>query len=156
MRMLRLGIFSLAVLLVGCYTLEPTGGAAPEPGTRVALEINDAGRLALGGFVGPGVTQIEGRLIGRENDAYLVAVSAVTTLRGGTQVWAGERISVLPGHVGTIYERRLSAGRSVTLGVVAIGGFTAFILSRDLLGLGRESTPGGGPKDTTGASIIRP
>lgn len=157
MRMIRLGFaVAFATLLTGCYTLQPAGEVAPEPGTRVGLEINDAGRLALGGLIGPGVTQIEGRLIGRENDEYLLAVSAITTLRGDTQIWTGERIRVRSEHVGSVYERRFSAGRSVALGVVAIGGFTAFILGRDLLGFGRSPTDRPGPKPGNGESLVRP
>lgn len=129
---------------------------APEPGTRVALDITDVGRVELGGQVGPGVAQIEGLLIGREDGDYVLNVRAIKLLRGDTQVWNGERLRVRPEHVATVYERRLSAGRSVTLGVVAIGGFTAFLLSRDLLGLGREQSPDPGPKDGDGETLIRP
>lgn len=155
MRVSRLGFAVFAALLTGCYTLEPAGGVAPEPGTRVALDITDAGRVAMGGLVGPGVSQIEGRLLGVENDEYLLAVSAVSTFRGGTQVWSGERIRVRSEHVGTVYERRLSAGRSVALGVVAVGGITAFILGADLLGIGQNPSEGEGPKPTP-TELIRP
>jgi hypothetical protein len=155
MRTVRLRLAALTVLLAGCYTLEPAGGIAPEPGSRIALDLTDAGRVALGGAIGPAVNQIEGRLVGIEGDEYLLAVSSVTSLRGGTQVWAGERIRVRSEHVGTVYERRLSAGRSVTLGAVAVAGITAFILSRDLLGFGREPGEGNDPKPIP-VELIRP
>lgn len=160
MRTFRLGLVALAAFVAGgCYTLNPAAGAAPEPGSRVALDITDAGRVALGGQVGPGVSQIEGRLIGMENDEYLLAVSSVTTFRGGTQVWSGERLRVRSEHVGTVYERRLAPGRSITLGVVAIGGFTALILGTDLLGFGQPSDGGCDPKDPGcggSGTLIRP
>ena len=31
--------------LVGCYTLQPTSGAAPSVGENVAFDVNDAGRM---------------------------------------------------------------------------------------------------------------
>jgi len=154
--MVRLGFAALTVLLAGCYTLEPAGGIAPEPGSRIALDLTDAGRVALGGAIGPGVDQIEGRLVGVEGDEYLLAVSSVTSLRHGTQVWAGERIRVRSEHVGTVYERRLSAGRSVTLGAVAVAGITAFILGRDLLGFGRDRPDDPSKPEPPVTELIRP
>lgn len=156
MRLFRLGFAALTVFLAGCYTLEPAGGVAPEPGSRIAMDLTDAGRVALGGSIGPGVSQIEGRLIGVEGDEYLLAVSSITTFQGGTQVWAGERIRVRSEHVGTVYERRLSAGRSVTLGAVAVAGITAVILGRDLLGFGREPGESVDPKGPPPVELIRP
>lgn len=155
--MSRLGLVFLSVLLTGCYTLEPASGIAPEPGNRVALNINDVGRVALGGLIGPELAQIEGRLMGKENDEYHLAVSKVLFLRGGEQVWSGERIRVRSEYVGSVYERRYSTGRSVALGVASIGGLTAVILGRDLLGLGTggdgREPPGKGPDPT---ELVRP
>ncbi len=157
MRMSRFGLLALSVLCTGCFTLEPAAGVTPEPGNRLALDINDVGRVALGGVVGPEIAQIEGRLIGKENDEYHIAVSMVRFLRGGEQVWSGERIRVRSEHVGTVYERRYSTGRSVALGVASLGGLTAIILSRDLLGLGtgdNDNKPD--PKPPIETELIRP
>lgn len=155
MRTFRLGI-AMTTLLAGCYTLEPTGGISPEPGSRVALQINDAGRVALGGLVGPEIDVIEGRLVGKQNDEYMLAVTGVKFIRGGEQVWSGERVNVRSEYVGTVFERRYSAGRSVTLGAVGIAGITAFVLSRDLLGLGTGGDPKSPPGKGESESLIRP
>src|SRR5262245_57209035 len=73
----RVVVVGSAFLLVGCYTLQPTGGQAPQPGVVIGLDINDAGRAALGGSMGPEIDQVEGRLVERNNNEYVVAVNAV-------------------------------------------------------------------------------
>ena len=83
-----------AVLLAGCYTLEPVQGPTPAVGTEIAFDINDAGRLALGGSIGPEIAQIEGRLVEKGSADYLVAVTSVHMLRGGEQVWSKEPVRI--------------------------------------------------------------
>ena len=133
------------VLVAGCYTLQPATQAAPEVGTVVALDVNDVGRVALGGSLGPEIGQIEGRLISQENGEYLVAVSSVKYLRGGEQIWSGERVRVNREHVGNTYERRFHKGRTIALSAVVMAGVAAIVASRDLFGFGRE--PGDNPGD---------
>lgn len=139
-RYLCLAVFG--ALLVGCYTLQPTSGVT-ELGSVMAFAINDRGRVALGGSVGPEIDQIEGRVLQATADEYLVAVSAVRFLRGGHQIWAGEQVRISSEHVGYVLERRFSRGRTLALGAAAVGGVTAFLLSRELgvLGGGDGTTP---------------
>jgi len=152
----RTGLLALgAVLLGGCYSLRPLYGVEPQAGTRVAFDVNDAGRVALGGTVGPEIAQIQGRVVGREGEAYIVAVSAIKLLRGGEQVWTGEQVTLQPQHLGTAYERRVSVGRSVALGVATFGGFGLFLAGRALsvFGTGDDDGP---PKDTVQQRLGRP
>ena len=144
-----------SVLLSGCYTLQPVGSAVPQQGQRVALEINDEGRVALGGLIGPAITRIEGTLIQQEADAYLLSVRSVRYVHGGEQVWSGERLRVSRNHVSSLYERQLSKGRSWAFGVATIGSFAAFMLTRDLLGLGQTDNPDPGPKPIP-VELVRP
>lgn len=133
----RLVCFGLAgALLAGCSTMRPLQGAEPQVGTKVAFDVNDAGRVALGGTMGPEIAQLEGQLIEKNNEGYLLAVSTTRLLRGGEQVWSGEQVRVKSEYLGSAYERRFSLGRSVALGVVGIGGFGAILLTRALLGSG--------------------
>ena len=99
-------------LLVGCYTLQPTS-AAPTPGTEIALDINDVGRVALGGPMGPSVRQVEGRLVSKDTNEYVLAVTDVHTLDGGDQVWRGEPVHIKSEYVSATYRRKLSVARSV-------------------------------------------
>ena len=123
--MTRLVSITIAsVLLAGCYTLQPAGGIVPDVGNQVAFDVNDAGRVALGGSMGPEISQIEGRLVRRDSAQYVLAVSTVHLLRGGEQSWAGETVHVKNDYVGTSYLRQFSPGRTVVLsalGLVAVG-----------------------------------
>src|SRR5438045_8403952 len=102
-----------SVLLAGCYTLEPAKGPSPELGTRIAVDINDVGRVALGGSMGTEISQVEGRLISNTNDEYLLAVDAVRFLRGNEQVWTGEPVRIKKDYTSNSYERRSSRGHTL-------------------------------------------
>ena len=139
MRLLRsVGLIFTGALLAGCYTLRPAGGATVTPGEVVALDINDQGRVALGGAIGPEIARIEGRLVGNDPEEYLLSVRRLEFLRGGEQSWAGERVRIRRDFVGNVYERQLSRSRSYTLATVIVAGAVAFFLTRDLFGLGSE------------------
>ena len=81
--------------------------------------LTDAGRTALGGSMGPEIIQIEGKLLSTDNSEYVVGVSLVRLLRGGEQVWRGETVRIKTEYVSSLYERRLSASRSLALGATA-------------------------------------
>lgn len=125
----------MATVLVsaGCYTLEPVGNQPLPLGSQVSLSINDAGRAALGGQMGPEISDIQGRLLQRDSAEYVLAVAQVSLLRGGEQVWAGERIRVKTGYVNTISERRFSRSRTVAVSAVTLGVVVA-IFSQGILG----------------------
>jgi len=141
--------------MMGCYTLKPTYGAVPEPGTMVALQVNDAGRLALGGAIGPELDKIEGRLVSKEDGEYVLAVESIRTIRGMEQVWSGERVPIKTEHVAMVYERHLSRGRTVALAAAGVGGVAAFLLTRTLLATG-EDIPIDNPGTGTSLTRIRP
>ncbi len=148
------GVVVCTLLVTGCYTLQPVRGGVPPVGSHVAFDVNDAGRLALGGTMGPEIAQVEGRLLNNGAEDYLIAVSTVRLLRGGEQVWAGEQVRIKTAYVGSAYERRFSRGRSIALGTTVVGGFAAFLVGRSLVGAGQDG-PGNGP-DTAQTRIVRP
>lgn len=126
-------------LSTGCYELRPAAGTAPEPGQAIGLDINDAGRLALGGSMGPEIGQIEGRLVQHTETDYVVAVTDVHFLRGNDQVWSGENVHVPNGYVTQVYQRRLSKAKTVAVAAVGVGA-VALLVTRSLGGLG-DVTP---------------
>jgi hypothetical protein len=132
--------------LAGCYTLEPAR-SAPQPGSVIALDITDAGRVALGGLIGPEIAQVEGRLLGMDSSQYTVGVTTVRFLRGGDQVWQGEPVRIKSEYVASRYERRFSGARSAALGAVAVAGVAA-IAAQSLLGSGSGDAGGKPPIDT--------
>jgi hypothetical protein len=140
-------IATALLLLTGCYTLQPVRGT-PELGTRVAFDVNDAGRVALGGSIGPEISQIEGRLIQRDNGEYLLGVTSVSMLRGGVQSWKGEQVRIKPEYVGNVYTRQLDKTRTVLLSTMIVAG-TALVIgsATNLLG-SSDDNPDMTPSDT--------
>jgi hypothetical protein len=127
----------------------------PEPGTRMGFDINDVGRVALGGPMGPEIKQVEGRLVSRTNEEYVVAVTDVHFLRGGGQAWNGESVHIKSEYVSSIYERRLLKARSVLLGT-AVGGALGVIATSSLVGLAPTDRPGTPVGDTSAHTQRRP
>jgi hypothetical protein len=120
--------------------MQPLRGVEPQVGTKVAFDVNDAGRVALGGTIGPEIAQVEGQLLEKDGQSFLLAMAVTRMLRGGEQVWSGEQVRVRSDYVMTSYERRFSMSRSIALGLISVGGFGAFLVTRELLANG----PGGG------------
>jgi hypothetical protein len=143
----------LGIPLAGCYTLEPVRGVTPVVGSKVAFDVNDAGRVALGGSMGPSILQIEGRLLDKDSEKYVVAVSDVHFLQGGQEAWTGEKVSISSQYVTSIYERRFSATRTAVVGAAAVGAIAA-IVGRSLIGSGDGEQPKM-PGDT-GIALRRP
>ena len=145
---------AVAVVLTGCYTLEPVrGGIVPAVGSQVAFDVNDQGRVALGGTMGPSILQVEGRLLSKDSSNYSIAVSEIHFLQGGDQVWAGERVNIGTQYVTSVYERRFSAVRTAVAGGAVVGALAA-IVGRSLLGSGEPDQPTT-PPDTF-AAVRRP
>ena len=129
---------SVGLLLTGCYELRPTGGVVPEIGTQAAFDINDAGRAALGGQMGPEIAQIEGTLLQRDNDEYLVGVTMVHLLRGGEQVWRGEKVRLSSAYVASTWNRQFSSGRTIALSAATIA-VVAAVAKKTLLTSGTDA-----------------
>lgn len=143
----RVAAVGLSSILVGCYALVPTGGTVPKPGTVMGFDLNDVGRYAVGGTIGPEIGQIEGRLIQKDSTEYVVGVTGLHLLRGGEQVWHGEVIHLKTAWISSTYERKFSAARSIALGTAGIGAIAA-IAAQSLGGLGSIERPGPSPGDT--------
>ncbi len=143
-----------AVLSAGCYELQPVTGPAPAVGTQVAFDVNDQGRVALGGSMGPEIAQIEGRLIEKSSADYLVAVSAIHMLRGGEQVWSGEPVHIKSEYVTSVYEKKFSKAKSIALGAIGVG-VVALIATQSILG-GGQTDPAKSPTDTSQTTRRRP
>ena len=147
----RLRPLLLLLALPACYAYA-TPARDPDPGMRVALDINDAGRVALAGGVGPGAERVEGRLVSRSDSLLRLRVTGVRYREGTTARWNGEELAVRAEHVTSTRERRLSRGR--TLAFAAAGAAAILVLALttnfDIFGLpfgGDGDGPGGGGPD---------
>jgi hypothetical protein len=121
-------VVGVGLLSSGCYTLQPTVVAVPEPGTRLAFTINDVGRVALGGSMGPELRRVDGHLQSKDGDDYFVNVVGVELLQGGYQTWAGETVRINSSYVSAVFEKKFSTGKTIlaTTAVVGIVAALAF------------------------------
>lgn len=146
----RLARVALLVCLTGCYAYIPVDSPVT-PGTRVAVELNDQGGAELRGVIGSDVAQVEGAMVHNSDTAVVVSVWKTHGRYGALNRWSGEQVSVRREYVRRITERRLSRSRT-TLAVAGVAaGVLAFVLSRNLLGLGggdvSDGPPNGGGDD---------
>lgn len=141
----RDAVLALACIAAsGCYVNRPLD-AAPEPGTNVVLAVNDRGRVALADSVGEAVAQIEGALVSRRDSVFVVRVRAVEYLNGQRHRWTGEPLTIREEHLRDVHARRMSRGRTAVVAGVISSSVIAFVLSRDLFGIGAGGRePGGG------------
>ena len=137
-----LGLMMLP-LLAGCYTMQPLVGSRPEPapGTRLVIELTDAGRVAMANQMGPDVARFESRLVRQTDSAYVLSVSMVVGAWGAQARWNGEQVMLRTDYVRTIGERRFSAGRTALVAVGTTASIMAFVLTRSLLGGGSSTDP---------------
>ena len=135
----------------GCYSYVPLY-TAPEPGTRVALDLNDRGRLALEQNIGPDVAVVEGLLQQKSDSELVVAISEVRTLYGDRSKWAGETVMFRHDYVRNMREKRYSRGRTYVLAGAVATGTVMFMVTRSLIGTGGGDSGGGPPGPVPPAS----
>lgn len=136
-RLLHGPLFALLLGVVGsgCYVYSPAA-RSPAPGTRLLLELNDRGRVALGDSIGPSGRVVEGTLTANSDSAFSLRVVRVGYLNGQSNNWNGEPLMVLRDLVGDVKERRFSKSRSWLTATGVSVAVVAFIASRGLLGFG--------------------
>lgn len=132
-------------LCTACYSYVPVR-STPTPGTQVALEVTDEGRVALNDKIGPGVVRLEGTLAGVEGDEILVDANAAKQIQGYISELGGVRVRLPQRYVTRMDERQLS--RKKTL--LVVGGIVAVVATFFATKLSGKSTPsgeepGGGP-----------
>jgi hypothetical protein len=120
-----------ALLLCACYVSTPLVTTAPQPGSRLLVQLTDQGTIDLAKYLGPGVTTVDGRLLQSHDSTLSLSVNAVTLRSGDEQYWKGETVDLPLRSVAQIRERKVSVWRSgllasaVVAGAAAIGGIAA-------------------------------
>jgi hypothetical protein len=142
-------VVAAAPLMGACYVYAPVMTPEPQPGSRLALDLNDQGRAALVTSVGPEVAQVEGALVSNTAGEYVIRVSDVRALHGIRTRWSGETVSFRQEYVKRIRERKLSRGRTAFVVAGLLGAAVGLAASTGLAGFGGEGDgrPGGGPGD---------
>lgn len=126
-------LFAL-LALPSCYQYVPVETATPGSGERFAFEISDQGRVGLGERLGPGVSLIEGRLVGTEGEQYLISVFRVATINGESSAWSGETMRLDRNYVSRVRERELNRTRTVAAATAASVVVVAVVLTTGLAG----------------------
>jgi hypothetical protein len=143
----RIAAAGVAVALLwatgsGCY--EYVTAANPPPlGERVALSLTDSGSAALAGYLGPGVTRVDGRLQSVSPAAVRLAVSRVVSRDAGVRGWDGESVTVPRALADAVQVRHTAWTRTV---LAAVGGVALMVGIVDAFAVGAVggSTPGNG------------
>ena len=146
MRRLLISLPVISTLLApsACYRYVPMAGATPALGERYTFEITDAGRVGLADRLGSGVLRLEGTLVRRTEDSYVVSVAGVDLINGTSSHWTGEQVPLNAGYVSTMEKRQFSRGRTMAaLGAAALA-IGTFIVTRGLGGTGAPPVGGGG------------
>lgn len=122
---MRIASFAV-VLLCACYVTTPVPSApAPEPGTKLHVELTDAGSASLAQYLGPNVNYVDGRLLGQSDTTMSLSVSGLTLRSGAEQYWKGENVSLPHSAIATIQEKKVSWWRSTLLAGGIIAGLTS-------------------------------
>jgi hypothetical protein len=133
----------------GCYSYRTIPAETANPGTEVALLVNDAGRVALGERIGPGALRIAGRVAEHSDSGFVVQVSEISYVDNRRAKWGGEPVLVPVQYVGGVTEKRFNKGRTWLTAGIASAALLAIALGADLIGGGSGAgdtkvPPGGG------------
>ncbi len=112
-------------LTAGCYNYDPLTTPSPEPGTYLAVTLNDAGSDQLARALGPGIFVVRGRYLALSDRGLLLSVSSVETKRGISYPWEGETVTLPSDAVASLDVRRLAKSRSLLLAGIGAGGLVA-------------------------------
>lgn len=153
MRRAIASILMAPLLVTGCYSTEPVVGTPIPAGTQVELQLTDAGRVAMNDVLGPSVDVIEGRLVSRDSVAWTLSVSALQFLRGGQQVWSGERLRIRSEHVALASERRFSRSRTAIVSA-AVTGIIIAVVKGGLSAGDSHGSDGPSPSDSVATTRI--
>lgn len=140
---------ALLVVQMACHTYSPMQDVAPVAGRAVALELNDRGRVLVGGQLGESVMTVEGLMVGSTDSAVTLRVSRTVMLQGSQITWNGEQVAIPRDGVRGFRTRSFSRGRTVLMAVAVVTGLALIgaALSLAVGGLGRDDPPGTCPPD---------
>ena len=139
-RILRACVLSfLTGVSTGCYKYIPVA-APPATGSQLLLDLNDRGRVGLGGLIGPSSKAVEGLLQPGPDTVFNLKVVSVSYLNGQRNQWSGEPLAVSRDFVRDVRTRQFSKSRTALTAGSIVGATVLFIVTRGLIGSG---SPGG-------------
>jgi hypothetical protein len=135
-------------VLCGCYESVPIEINRIEPGTKIRVTLTDAGTDSLARYLGPGVQQVDGKLISTTDSRLSLGVSSVAMRSGQDQFWKGETVAIPRSALATVQQRKLNKPKSLLLGGALIAALASLRLSGVVGGnsSGSGGTGHGGPQ----------
>lgn len=113
----------LSILLLctatACYTYQPLPSPEPDVGTRVSVQLTDAGSRVLWNQIGPNVLHVEGDVMKADSTALRLSVRQVENIGGVPTNWNGEGVAVPREVIAGMQQRRFSMGGTVLMGGIA-------------------------------------
>lgn len=142
-KILRACVLSfLTGVSTACYVYTPVA-TSPAQGSQLLLDLNDRGRVGLGGQIGASGSAVEGLLQPGPDSVFNLKVVSVSYLNGQRNQWTGEPLSVSRDFVRDVRTRQFSKTRTaLTVGSIAAA-VVGFIVTRGLIGSGSPDRDGG-------------
>src|ERR1044071_2972602 len=119
-KILRACVLSfLTGVSTACYVYTPVA-SPPAQGSQLRLDLNDRGRVGLGGQIGASGSAVEGLLQPGPDSIFTLKVVSVSYLNGQRNQWTGEPLSVSRDFVRDVRARQFSKTRTaLTVGSIA-------------------------------------
>jgi hypothetical protein len=133
----------VAIALGGCYSNVPIQLSTAQPSTKLVVALTDAGSDSLARYLGPGVQEVDGRLLTNTDAGVSLAVTQVTMRSGVEQFWKGETVALPKYSIGTVQEHKLSKPRTFLLTAAIIAAGASIKLSG--VGSSNSNNKGGPP-----------
>jgi hypothetical protein len=141
------GLSAAALLLqIGCYSFLPLQTSTPAIGKRIAVVLNDRGRVTVGDRLGQGVDKVDGLLVEGDGSNVTLEVYRTIDLRGTAASWTGERVQLPRDGITGYQERQFSKRRTAVLTITIVGAVAASLLltNFDLFSGFTRDNPGDG------------
>ncbi|HEY1953697.1 MAG TPA: hypothetical protein VGG76_12910 [Gemmatimonadaceae bacterium] len=140
---------------MGCYSYVPSQASYLEPGREMAVEINDLGRLNINALIGGDVSQIAGILQQQTGTDFTIKVSELTYLNGKSAIWSGEPVTVRQDYVRTVFEKKVSPGKTAAAVLASAGVIGGAVIAHTLVAGGNGNGSEGKPVTPPGTGDRR-
>jgi len=124
----RVVVACISAFNLGCYTAVPITSDTARTGTRINVELTDAGTVDMASQVGPRIHMIVGDVNVVSDSTVTLSMRSATDIRGIESLWQGEQVTVRRSDIASVGERRLSPGKTAAFSVILVA--VAFLLAR--------------------------
>jgi hypothetical protein len=120
---MRVWLFlALGLTLTGCYKYLPLQSTPPAPGEVVEVSLTREGSDQMTRFYGPGISQLDAKVLAVRVETLELAVRTVRTSQGFESAFRGDTLALPLLSGASISGRRFAVGPTVLLGGLVVGG----------------------------------